>query len=96
MIYKGCPHAYEHASFVCNILLYEGMQQVIKRTGRMAKVASVLLLTDGQANVGPSSKAAILDAMKNPTNYGDPGASYLRKAVDSVRHLFSSVSSTWI
>jgi hypothetical protein len=45
------------------------MQQVIKRTGEMAKVASVLLLTDGQANVGPSSKEAILDAMKNPMKY---------------------------
>ena len=45
------------------------MQQVTKRSGKKAKVASVLLLTDGQANVGPSTKESILDAMRNHMSY---------------------------
>ena len=50
--------------------MYIGMQQIMTRIGDKAKVASVLLLTDGQANVGPSSMESILDAMKNPMAYG--------------------------
>ena len=62
----------------CHVLLYSpilscvyiGMQQILTRIGDKAKVASVLLLTDGQANVGPSSIGSILDAMKNPMAHG--------------------------
>ena len=50
--------------------VYIGMQQIMTRIGDKAKVASVLLLTDGQANVGPSNMESILDAMKNPMAYG--------------------------
>ena len=46
-----------------------GMQQVTQRSGRKAQVASVLLLTDGQANVGPSTQESILDAMRNHMSY---------------------------
>ena len=49
--------------------MYIGMQQILTRIGDKAKVSSVLLLTDGQANVGPSSTESILDAMKNPMAY---------------------------
>ena len=45
------------------------MQQVTKRSGKKAQVASVLLLTDGQANVGPSTRESILDAMQNHMSY---------------------------
>ena len=48
-----------------------GMQQVTKRSGKKAKVASVLLLTDGQANIGPSTRKWILDAMRNHMSYID-------------------------
>ena len=49
--------------------MYIGMQQILTRIGDKAKVSSVLLLTDGQANEGPSSMESILDAMKNPMAY---------------------------
>ena len=44
--------------------LLEGMRTVTSRTGVMADVASVLLLTDGLANVGISSTRGILKAMR--------------------------------
>lgn len=46
-----------------------GMQQVTRRSGKKAQVASVLLLTDGQANVGPCTRESILDAMRNHMSY---------------------------
>ena len=46
-----------------------GMQQVTQRSGKKAQVASVLPLTDGQANVGPSTQDSILDAMRNHMSY---------------------------
>ena len=51
------------------VLVVVGMQQVTKRSGKKAKVASVLLLTDGQANIGPSTEESILDAMRNHRSY---------------------------
>ena len=44
--------------------LLEGMRTVTSRTGVMADVASVLLLTDGLANVGISSTRGILKVMR--------------------------------
>ena len=46
-----------------------GMQQVTKRSGKKAKVASVLLLTDGLASIGPTTRKSILDAMQNHMSY---------------------------
>ena len=46
-----------------------GMQQVTERSGKKAKVASVLLLTDGLASIGPSTEESILDAMRNHRSY---------------------------
>ena len=40
------------------------MQEIAGRGGTKAKVCSVLLLTDGLANVGHTSKDAILQEMK--------------------------------
>ena len=51
------------------VLVTAGMQQVTQRSGQKAQVASVLLLTDGQANVRPSAKERILDAMRNHVSY---------------------------
>ena len=44
--------------------MLEGMRTVTSRTGVMSDVASVLLLTDGLANVGISSTRGILKAMR--------------------------------
>ncbi|KAI6646112.1 hypothetical protein LOD99_9463 [Oopsacas minuta] len=46
--------------------LLKGIQMVIERAGDKADVASVLLLTDGHANVGISSQDGILRAMRTP------------------------------
>ena len=46
--------------------LLKGMQVIMSRTGIKPDVASVLLLTDGLANVGISDTAGILAAMKDP------------------------------
>ena len=46
--------------------LLKGMQEIMLRTGVKADVASVLLLTDGLANVGITSTEGIVGAMKNP------------------------------
>ena len=46
--------------------LIKGMKMVMERAGDKADVASVLLLTDGHANVGISSPEGILKAMKSP------------------------------
>ena len=46
--------------------LLKGMQVVMSRTGVKADVASVLLLTDGLANVGISNTEGIIAAMKDP------------------------------
>ena len=43
---------------------FSGMQEIAGRGGNKAKVSSVLLLTDGLANVGNTSKDAILQEMK--------------------------------
>lgn len=40
------------------------MSEVVNRTGEKAKVASVLLLTDGLANVGISNSEGILAEMR--------------------------------
>lgn len=40
------------------------MQEIASRGGEKAKVSSVLLLTDGLANVGSTSKEAILEEMR--------------------------------
>ena len=53
------------------VLVVVGMQQVTKRSGKKAKVASVLLLTDGQANSGPSTRKDILYAMRNHMRFND-------------------------
>lgn len=44
--------------------LLKGMEQIIGRTGEKAKVASVLLLTDGLANVGISNREGIMEEMR--------------------------------
>ena len=41
------------------------MEEVIGRTGEKAQVASVLLLTDGLANVGISNREGIMEQMRN-------------------------------
>ena len=41
-----------------------GMEEIVRRTGEKAKVSSVLLLTDGLANVGITNREGILDEMK--------------------------------
>ena len=46
--------------------LIKGMKMVMERGGDKAEVASILLLTDGHANVGISSSEGILAAMKSP------------------------------
>ena len=40
------------------------MNEVVGRTGEKAKVASVLLLTDGLANVGISNREGITEEMR--------------------------------
>lgn len=40
------------------------MEQIIGRTGTKAQVASVLLLTDGLANVGISNREGIMEEMR--------------------------------
>ena len=40
------------------------MSEIVGRTGDKAKVASVLLLTDGLANVGVSNREGIMDEMR--------------------------------
>ena len=40
------------------------MEQIIGRTGEKAQVASVLLLTDGLANVGISNRDGIMEEMR--------------------------------
>lgn len=40
------------------------MEQIIGRTGDKAQVASVLLLTDGLANVGISNREGIMEEMR--------------------------------
>ena len=40
------------------------MEEVIGRTGEKAQVASVLLLTDGLANVGISNREGIMEQMR--------------------------------
>ena len=49
---------------MCAVWPFLGMQEIAGRTGNKAKVSSVLLLTDGLANVGSTSKDAILKEMK--------------------------------
>ena len=44
--------------------LYPGMEQILERTGNKATVASVLLLTDGQAD---QSRDTIIAKMKGLT-----------------------------
>ncbi|XP_003383100.1 PREDICTED: uncharacterized protein LOC100635885 [Amphimedon queenslandica] len=44
--------------------LLKGMEQIIGRTGTKAQVASVLLLTDGLANVGISNREGIMEEMR--------------------------------
>ena len=64
-VFAQCPVS-EYRALV---LVVVGMQQVTKRSGKKAKVASVLLLTDGQANSGASTRIRILDAMRNHMCY---------------------------
>ncbi len=40
------------------------MEQVVARTGEKAKVASVMLLTDGLANVGISNREGMMEEMR--------------------------------
>ena len=53
------------------VLVVVGMQQVTKRSGKKAKVASVLLLTDGLAGIGHTTRKGILYAMRNHMSYND-------------------------
>ena len=46
------------------LLRFSGMQEIAGRLRNKAKVSSVLLFTDGRANVGSSSADAILREMK--------------------------------
>ena len=49
---------------MCFIMCCLGMEEVIGRTGEKAQVASVLLLTDGLANVGISNREGIMEQMR--------------------------------
>ena len=49
--------------------LLKGMQEIMLRSGAKADVASVLLLTDGLANVGISNTEGIVQAMKKPFDH---------------------------
>lgn len=55
--------------------LIKGMQMVMEREGDKADVTSVLLLTDGLANVGISSQDGILNAMKSPFDFKEEDSS---------------------
>ena len=68
---RGCTN-------LCGGLL-KGMQEIMLRTGELANVASVLLLTDGLANVGISSTDKIVQAMMDPFGYSINRGKYLRK-----------------
>ncbi len=56
----GYIQIYEH-TFSC---IQSGMSEIVGRTGDKAKVSSVLLLTDGLANVGVSNREGIMDEMR--------------------------------
>ena len=68
---RGCTN-------LCGGLL-KGMQEIILRTGEQANIASVLLLTDGLANVGISRTERIVTAMMDPFGYSINRGKYLRK-----------------
>ena len=72
--------------------LLKGMQVVMSRTGVKADVASVLLLTDGLANVGISNTEGIINAMKDPFSHEIAGQKAVEKKTQSrARSLISSL-----
>ena len=79
---RGCTN-------LCGGLL-EGMRAVTSRTGVMADVASVLLLTDGLANVGISSTQGILRAMI----FGEKRKRRRRRRVKRRRKIIWSIYGT--
>ena len=70
-------------------LFLSGMEQIIHRSSdQKAKVASVLLFTDGLANRGIKNMNEIIDAMKDPIgSLAKPGV--LDNALGGVRPLVS-------
>ena len=67
----------EHLPFkYTSIFTSVGMEQIIRRkSDEKAKVASVLLFTDGLANRGIKNMKEIIDAMKDPVrSLAKPGA----------------------
>ena len=74
--------------------LLKGMQVVMSRTGAKADVASVLLLTDGLANVGISDTEGIINAMNDPFIHeiaGDKHTLVQKKPQSRARSLISSL-----
>ncbi|KAI6649334.1 hypothetical protein LOD99_11700 [Oopsacas minuta] len=73
--------------------LLKGMQVIMSRTGVKADVASVLLLTDGLANVGISNTEGIIQAMKDPFAHDIAGSAKreAKKPQSRARSLISSL-----
>lgn len=69
------------------------MEQIIGRTGDKAQVASVLLLTDGLANVGISNREGIMEEMRKLL---DPKPGHTVSEICSYYFSFFLVSSMLI